>query len=193
MHALKRIIPVIIMLGTVTAIAQPDPTPAPAPAATGSAAVAPVATVQLSVGEMKQRTVVLQSQMQTDYQHVVGLREKVRKMKDVIKLDCVNDRLVQLKAQMNIADKANQSFQSVVDRDATQGRDLFGQYESSAHNIKELREQANQCVGEGDLYKQEAGLEVTRPPDLVDDPGTTDPMAPDGAVVEPPGYASAFM
>ena len=193
MTALKRLVPLMILLGTVTAIAQPDPTaPAPADPAAGSATATVTATVTLSASEMKERIVTIQAQIQADYQSVVGLRERIRKLKDVIKLNCINDRLVQLKAQMNIADKTNQSFEAIVDRDAAQGRDLFVQLEGTGGAVKELHEQAKQCVGEPDLYKQEAGIEVTRP-DLIDDPGTYDPYVPDGIITEPPGYASAFM
>jgi hypothetical protein len=190
MTALKRLVPLAILLGTVTAIAQPDPTAPAAPA--GTAAATPTPTITLSASEMKERSAVIITEIQSEYQRVVGLRERVRKMKDVIKLDCVNDRLVQMKAQMNIADHANTSFQAIVDRDVAQGRDLFGQLENARAAVKDLHEQAKQCVGEPDLYKQEAGIEVTRP-DLVDDPGAQDPYLPDGTTVEPPGYASAFM
>jgi len=189
MKALRRLVPAMILLGTVTAIAQPDTTPAPAP--TASAPTAP-ASAQLSLSEMRVRSESILAQIQEDYRYVLTLRERIRKKKDVIKLDCVNDRLVQLKAQMNIADKANQSLQPALEKDTTVARDLFGQLESTGASVKELREHANQCVGEPELFKQEAGLEITKP-DLVDDPGTIDPFVPEGAEVEPPGYASAFM
>jgi len=189
MTAFTRLLPFLLVVGTVSALAQPaTPPPAPAPATP-----APSANAQLTAGEMKARSETIISDAQDSYNHVVTLRERVRKMKDVIKLDCVNERLLQLKAQLNIADTANQSLLTALERDMTAARDLFTQLETSNHNIKELREQANQCVGAGDLYKQESGLEVTRP-ELPDDPGTIDPMLPGGEVViEPPGYASAFM
>ncbi|HLL25896.1 MAG TPA: hypothetical protein VK427_27345 [Kofleriaceae bacterium] len=203
MTAFKRLVPVLIMLGTVTAIAQPDPaapspaggsaaTPAPATAAPAAPTATVTANVQISVGAMRERSAAIQVQIQEDYRYVIALRERIRKKKDVIKLDCVNDRLVQLKAQMNIADKTNQTLQPALEKDTTAARDVYSQLEGTGNAVKELREQANQCVGEPELFKQEAGLEVTRP-DLVDDPGTVDPYVPEGAEVEPPGYASAFM
>ena len=197
MSALKQVVGALIMMGAVTAIAQPaDPTPpapAPAPAtAPADPAVTAPPVVQLSATEMRTRSVTLQAQIQGDYRYTVGLQDSVRKKKDVIKLTCVNDRLVQMKAQMNIADKASSSVEALLDRDATAAREPFSELERSAHGVQELREQANQCVGEPELYKQEAGLEVTRP-DLVDDPGVFDPYDPATAGVEPPGHASAFM
>lgn len=195
MKAFKQLVPALILLGTVTAIAQPDPAPAPgtdpAPAA-APAATPPPAAPALSVSEMRLRSETIQTQIQEDYKYVLGLRERVRKQKDVIKLDCVNDRLIQLKAQMNIADKANQSLQSSFEREPATSPDLFSQLERSGNGVKELRESATQCVGEPELYKQDSGLDVTKPDDLVDDPGILDPYNPEGAQVEPPGYASAF-
>jgi hypothetical protein len=56
---------------------------------------------------------------ETAYRHVVAVKEKAAKQKDVIKLTCVNDRLVQLKAQMNIADQARASLMASLDKDGT--------------------------------------------------------------------------
>jgi hypothetical protein len=187
MSLISRLVPTAILLGTVTAIAQPDPTPpATAPATTQSA------TTTFSAGEMRTRSAEILAAAQQDYSYVVALRERVRKLKDVIKLDCVNDRMVQLKAQLNIADHGNQSLQAALERDNAEANRLFSELNTTSLTIKELREQANHCVGEPELFKQEAGLEVTRP-DLPDDPGVTDPVNPTGSVVvEPPGYASAY-
>ena len=194
MKAFKRLFPATILLGAVTALAQPDPTTTPPattpPTASGSASVS--VSVKLSVSEMKVRSQTIIGQIQEDHRYVLALREKIRKKKDVIKLDCINDRLVQLKAQMNIADRANVSLEAALEKDTNAARDLFSQLEGTGNSVRELREQANQCIGEPELFKQEAGLDVDRP-ELPDDPGVMDPVAPEGAVVEPPGYASAFM
>jgi hypothetical protein len=194
MKAIKRLVSAAILLGAVTAIAQPDPSTDPAaPAAPPpTTTVTAPGKVDITVGEMRSRSETIQAQIGEDYRAVVALRERVRKMKDVIKLDCVNDRLVQLKAQMNIGDRAKQSLDAALDKDPTGSRDVFSQLERTGNSVKELREQAAACVGEPELYKQEAGLEVTRP-DLPDDPGTFDPFEPSEVPIEPPGYASAFL
>ena len=194
MSAFTRLVPAVLMIGTVTAIAQPNP-PSPPPAdasgsAAGSVTVTGSAKVVLSPAEMTTRWESIRTQIQDDYRQVVVLKERVQKLKDVIKLTCVNDRLVQLKAQMNIADKASQSLQS---SDQASAQEAFAQIEASGHSVKELREQAMGCVGEPELYKQEAGIEVIRP-ELIDDPGVIDPLYPEDTVIvaEPPGYASPF-
>jgi hypothetical protein len=192
MKAIKRLVPAMILLGAVTALAQPDPNAGSAVAPPPPTTPAPESKVDVSVGEMRIRSGEIQTQIGEDYRAVLGLRERVRKMKDVIKLDCVNDRLVQVKAQMNIGDRAKQSLDTAIDKDPAQARELFTQLEKTGNSVKELREQAQSCIGEPELYKQEAGLEVDRP-EIPDDPGTYDPFEPGQVAVEPPGYASAFM
>ncbi len=189
MSAFTRLVPLLILLGTVTAIAQPDTTGSADVTASGG--VTATATISLSAGEMTSRAEAIDAQLQDDYRHVLSLKEKARKLKDVIKLNCVNDKLVQIKAQMNIAGTAKQSMEGALGQDLTRANEFFVQVESSGHGVKELREQANACLGEPELNKEDLGLEVTRP-DLIDDPGTQDPYTPDGAVMEPPGYASPF-
>ncbi len=196
MSAFNRLVPGILfglLVGTVTAIAQPDTTGSADVSASGgvTAGVTATASVSLSASEMTSRSEAIEAQMQDDYRHVLSLKDKARKLKDVIKLNCVNDKLVQIKAQMNIAGTAQQSMQGALGQDLTRANELFVQVESIGRSVKELREQANGCIGEPELNKEDLPLEVTRP-DLVDDPGIQDPYTPDGAVMEPPGYASPF-
>ena len=55
--------------------------------------------------------------------------------------------------------------------------------------MKALREQANSCIGEPELFKQESGVEVTHP-EIVDDPTNGINVEPG---IEPPGYASPYV
>jgi hypothetical protein len=196
MKALSRGLLAVLLLGTVTAIAQTDQVPGPAAGTTTGSATAPV-TVPMSPVEMNVRAESLTTQMQEKYQQVLHLKEVAKKQKDVIKLSCVNDRLVELKAQMNIADAARQQLTSATAKDPTQANEeatsSFNQFSSAADSVRVLSEQAAACIGEPELVKQESGIEVTRPV-VVDDPGTIDPYGGgDPPVdVEPPGYASAF-
>src|SRR3954468_6495484 len=56
----------------------------------------------------------LQTQIQDDSHGLMLLKQKAVKLKDVIKVTCVNDKLVQAKAEMNIADTANDNLQSAL-------------------------------------------------------------------------------
>src|SRR5262245_25938536 len=62
------------------------------------------ATVVLSLPDIQLRVHQLHDQVRADARHIQHLQQIARKEKDVIKLNCVNDKLVQVKPQMNIAD-----------------------------------------------------------------------------------------
>jgi hypothetical protein len=174
----------LLVAGTLNAQpAAPAADPAPAPAAPTS----PTNRL-LSTEEMKLSVTTLQTQVRTDNQHVQHLQAVVRKEKDVIKLSCVNDKYVKLKAEANLFDKAVSDLLGVIDRD-----DRHTAYTSTtqaADRVHKAREEADACVGEKDMTG-ESGNSFT-PPDIVDDPTTDLPFDDFGTVVEPPVYASPY-
>ena len=181
---IRRIALAVLIMGAAGGIASTD-TATPPPA--GSSKVKKT----LSPADMKTSADDIQAQIKEDYKHVLRLQGIVRKQKDVIKLNCVNDRLVQLKVQMNLADTAYNSLQANLSK-GEEASGMHAQLEANGNSVKELREAANGCVGEPELFKQESGVEVQKP-DITDDPGVIDPYLGDqGVVVEPPGYASPF-
>lgn len=171
------------MFGTVTAIsAAPDPAPAAAPTALASA------PKQMSVGEMNVSIAGIEAKLESDAQDVLHLQEAAKKQKDVIKLNCVNDRMVQLKAQQNIADATRQQLNASLAKNSEDRFGLYAQFQSAAQSVADLREQARACIGEPELRKQESGVTVDRP-DVPDDPTVLQPPIID---IEPPGYASPY-
>ncbi|MBA3465633.1 MAG: hypothetical protein H0T46_37220 [Deltaproteobacteria bacterium] len=184
---IRRFALAVLIMGAAGGIAATDTaapaTPPPPPAAS--------AKVQaMSPAELKTSADGIQAQIKEDYQHVLRLQGIARKQKDVIKLNCVNDKLVQLKVQMNLADT---SYNSLV-ANQSKGEEASGmhaQLQATGHSVKELREAANACIGELEL-KRESPIEV-QSPEITDDPGVIDPYnGEQGVVVEPPGYASPF-
>jgi hypothetical protein len=173
----------------------PDPN-APAPQATptdaSSLEARRAAAAQLSASDMQAKASTIMAQLPEDYRHVIYLKEQAKKGKDVLKLTCVNDKLVQMKAQMNIADSTNADLQAAIGSGTADGRvTFFVNLQDTAGTISQLRQDADVCAGTPELYKQEAGVTVEAP-DLPD-PGAGDPFGVEGGdVVEPPGYASPF-
>jgi len=143
--------------------------------------------VTLSVADMTLKAAGLQSQIADDNRHVLYLKEQAKKAKDVIKLSCVNDKIVQLKAQMNIADQTNDQLQVALQKNSDDRSGLFTQLQSSADTVKRLREEAAACLGAPELYKQEAGTTYTGP--VVPDDPTHSVFE---VYTEPPGYASPY-
>lgn len=159
----------LALLTAVTVQAQPPP---PAP---------------ISGPEMVTRVAALKAQIDADAKHMSHLQAVARKEKDVIKLTCVNDTLVQLKAEQNLFDESEQQFTSDMGTEASAARDDFDSMTSTASNITTLRATAEACVGVPELYKQESAASVQHP-DL-DDPALEDPFSPG---IEPPAYASPY-
>jgi hypothetical protein len=144
----------------------------------------------LSGSEMTTRVGELKAQIDKDAQSMRHLQAVARKEKDVIKLSCVNDTLVQLKAEQNLFDESERIFTGEVGDDATSARDDFEAMTSSASKIADLRAAAEACVGVPELYKQESATTVEAPE--LDDPimPTQDPFDPG---LEPPAHASPFI
>ena len=189
MRAFSRLVPVLVVLGTVTAISAAPDDGATAPSTgSGSAIVAQ----PLSDAEMQVRSKALSVQLKDDYRHVIAMKERAEKQKDVVKVTCVNDKLVQIKVQMNIADSTSSQLQLSIEKNAADKATVFSSLTSTGDDVRRLREEAVACLGEPELFKQESGLEVQKP-EITDDPTATDPYNPGGIVeVEPPGYASPF-
>ena len=190
MRRFSKLAAVFVVLGTVSVFAQ-TPDPAPAPAAAPAVATA----AQLTVAEMSERSITINAEMKDHHRAVLALKEKATQQKDVIKLTCINDKLVEMKAQMNIADQANASLQAALTDNRPEAQTSFKNLEDAGTAVSKLRDSAITCMGEPELYKQESGLEVDRP-EIPDDPGTIDPYDPGlgggGVVLDPPGYASPF-
>ena len=165
----------------------------PAPGGDSSAKAAdPAKQLKLSLPEMIARAETVEGQIKMDMRHVLHLQAKARQEKDVIKLNCINDKLVQLKAQVNIFDSANASLKAglEISSSADDKQAAFAEVTSTGDAIKNLRAEADICVGEPELYKQESSSDVKRP-EIPDDPSATDPFGGAGTF-EPPAYASPF-
>jgi hypothetical protein len=158
--------------GTAAQPAQPD-----------DAASAGV-TVMLSLPDIQARVRQFHEQLRADARHIQHLQQIARKEKDVIKLNCVNDKLVQVKPQMNIADLGEAELESAREDERMS---IFDSIAQAVENIRRLREEADQCIGESITSVGDSSNSFTGP-EAPDDP-TRDYQEPD---LEPPGYASPY-
>jgi hypothetical protein len=154
------------------------------PGIAGTGTVSGGANLALTLGEMQSRVKTLHDQVRADARHITHLQLLARKEKDVIKLNCVNDKLVQVKPAMNIADAAEAELDTARDSDRLS---IFTTISESAENVRRLREEADQCIGEPITNGFESSNTYTHP-EIPDDPtkGFT------GNQVEPPAYASPY-
>jgi hypothetical protein len=185
MKSLKKLLVSALLVGiSGTLLAQPgagdDP---PTSLVTGTKAVT------LTPEEMVERAAQLGAQSKENLRTIVELQLIARREKDVIKLNCINDKLLQAKALQNLLELADEDLQSSLgarDNDAVHHH--YTRVTISAENIKTLRQEAGGCAGETSSYTGGTIVEVTGP-DIPDDP-TSDPFGADG--IEPPAYASPF-
>lgn len=161
-----KIASVLVLVGGMATLRADTPAPAQADQTDYSAQAA----------EIRQQIV-------TDGRYVLYLQTVARKQRDVIKLNCVNDKLILIKATQNVADTANEQLQTPGGDHA----EAFGELKKAGESARTLREEAAACVGETELSKQESGGEFTHPI-FPDDPTSI----PFGDYVEPPAYASPF-
>ena len=135
--------------------------------------------------EMLSRTAVVTQQIQDDYRITKHLQAQARKEKDVIKLTCINDKLVEMKPEMNIVDHARIELQG--GRDAAEMRTAFEEVLQAGDTVRRLREAAEACIGKP-LIATESSNDFTHP--QIPDHPSGDPF---GYTLEPPAYASPFM
>ena len=115
--------------------------------------------------------------------------EQARKQKDVIRLNCVMDKLAQVKASMNIADEAIQKLQESIARN-DDGSELheYGRITIVNQKVQVLQNEGQTCVGQELNYIGATRVEVDAPELPA---GVTDPSL-DPAPLERPPVASQY-
>jgi hypothetical protein len=187
MSRLAKYLPALAILGAVTIVSAQGADPAPASA---SPTPAPMGR-KMTAAEMSESLIVNEQQIQADGRQMMHLKEVASRQKDVIKLTCLNDKLIQYKAQVNIWDSGKVTFQSATTKSDADRETVYASLMGTANAVRDLRDQSNACVGEPELYKQEAGVEVNHPV-FPDDPTADDPFDPTVTDIEPPAYASPY-
>jgi hypothetical protein len=178
--------------------AQPGAGAAPAPAAEKTADT-PDDTIQQS---MTKRAEVPGAQMITNadgllvkmreiLKRVVQLQGIARKQKDVIKLNCVNDKLLQVKQLVNIGESNKTNLEEAVARDDESGRyDYYSNITIANEQVQTLGAEAEQCIGQ-DLSFLGPTETTVEGGDEPDDP--TSLGEPDFPAVEPVPVSSPFI
>jgi hypothetical protein len=194
-------LPKLVLLSVLvagSAFAQPERTitpGAPPAATTGPGAGGPAAgEVDISV---KQRSMLAPQDMLgqgKDYfrgmndtlGHIQSLQETARRQKDIIKLNCVTDKLVQAKVNINIAEQAMTSLQESIARNDEGGRTHeFTRLTIVNQKVLVLGTEAENCIGEDLSFVGATRVDVEIDPNIpTTDP--TQPPAPSVDVSRPP-------
>ena len=187
-----RLIWLSLLIGPV-ALAQPGspgargPAPANLPPAAVDVSVPQRST--LSGQDMVKQGQEYRANMDRVVVELQAMVEQARKQKDVIRLNCVMDKMVQVKVNMNIADQALQKLQEAAAR-SDDGSSLHEYTRITIVNqkVQVLQNEGQTCVGAELNYIGATRVEVEAPnlPEGVTDPSLDPPP------IERPPAASTY-
>ena len=183
---LTKILPALLLLGIGSALYADDAAPVSEPTKKET-------KKELTPSEIKARGESVGPELDADYQLVLRLKGIAEKKKDVIKLNCVNDKLLQVKQLLNIADSARASLgEAISSRNDGDRYHQFTVITVSSEKARALNDEAEACIGQEIVFSGRASIDVDAP-DIADDPTRTDPFALASFGIERPTYATPFL
>jgi hypothetical protein len=141
---------------------------------------------QLSDKEKLSRSDDSVAQMQKMLREVLDRLEEARKERDLVKLNCINEKLTQVKALLRIAEQSYVGLQEAIARAANDNAEHeFAKIEIARQRVAELRAEAEQCIGQLAYVVDEKTVVTVEAPEGLPD-ATTNPPAAEPVVVNPP-------
>jgi hypothetical protein len=174
-----------LLLAATSVLAQPAPEG-------GDAEVGFRKGSQLSVQEQLIQSDAYISKMKQTLDHMNKLAEQARKDKDIIKLNCVNDKLIQAKGNLNLAEQSRDGLRSGASRADDGARNHeFAKLTITYQKVTVLGQEAEQCIGEEVSYVGATKIDIDVDKDIPDEDPTVTPPQP-LPIVRPP-LASPFL
>ncbi|MCU1279936.1 MAG: hypothetical protein JWM53_3482 [bacterium] len=130
--------------------------------------------------------------MQETQRRVTQLQAKAKKDKDMVKLNCVNDKLTQVQGHMKVTDQSMATLSvNIAKGDDTARQHEFTRLSILYQKVVTLGTEAEQCIGEDVSYVGATNVDVEIDPSIP----PTDPTLPDLPVpdVQRPPPASPFV
>jgi hypothetical protein len=98
---------------------------------------------------------------------VLGRAEQARNEKDVVKLNCVNEKLTQIKALLKVAEQADVALHESLAARAGAGEAEFSKVAITRTKVDRLRREAEECIGQlAYMVDQKTTVEVEQPAGL---------------------------
>lgn len=140
----------------------------------------------ISDGEKARRSSDGLGRMREVLKEVLGKLEEARNTKDVVKLNCVNEKLTQIKGLLRISEQADVSMQEAIAKAEKQASEHeFTKVMIARQKVEQLRAEAEECIGQLAFRTDEnQTVEVEEPEGLPDDP--TNPPPPPAIDSRPP-------
>lgn len=135
----------------------------------------------------KDRLLRMQQTLGVVLKHV----EVARKARDIIKLNCLGDKLTQVKALLKIAEQSYIGLQEAVARGAEDGaQHEFAKIGIARQRLDGLRAEAEQCIGQAAYFVDEKTVVTVETPEGLPDV-TTNPPLVEPMVINPPVLSPA--
>ncbi|MBW2736275.1 MAG: hypothetical protein JRH20_28135 [Deltaproteobacteria bacterium] len=179
-----------LVFATTAVSAQPE---AAKPAATPDAEVKFRKGSQLTVAEQLTQSQNYLTKMKVVQARAEKLAKRARTDKDLIKLNCVNDKLIRIKGSLRVAEGNGNTLRIAASRNDDGARNHeFSKLTILFQKVTVLGQEAEACIGEEITYVGKAKVTVEIDPEVLKagDP-TTEPPPP-LPVIRPP-IASPFI
>lgn len=89
------------------------------------------------------------TRMRTQLKDVLAKLEEARNSKDVVKLNCVNEKLTQIKGLLRISEQSDVQLQEAVARkETTTAEHEFTKVSIARGKVDQLRAEAEDCIGQ---------------------------------------------
>lgn len=107
------------------------------------------------------------ARMKTSLKAVLSRVEEARNEKDVVKLNCVNEKLTQIKALLKVAEQADVALHESLAARAGAGEAEFSKVAITRTKVDRLRREAEECIGQlAYMVDQKTTVEVEQPAGL---------------------------
>ena len=109
-------------------------------------------------------------EMRAMLDQVLRMLDDARAEKDVVKLNCVNEKLTHLRGLVRVSEQGQITMQEAIARqEMDEARHEFTKLVVAHDRVRQLRAEAEECVGQlAFVVDEELEIEVEIPPDLPD-------------------------
>lgn len=137
----------------------------------GTAPAAPQGSSEisnLSDPEKIRRSAEAVTKMRSALKDVLGKLEEARNSRDVVKLNCVNEKLTQIKGLLRISEQSDIALQeAAAKRESASAEHEYTKVSIAVVKVAQLRAEAEECIGQLAFRTDEnATTEYEEPPDL---------------------------
>lgn len=160
-----------------------------ASASNGAAGATLGARGSMTLLDMRTRGQSLHEQSRLDARHIQHLQQIARQAKDVIKLNCVNEKLTAVKGLLKMSEQADVAMQeALARRDEETSRDEYDKITIARGKVDQLLSESEACVGELSVYTGDTIVEmvggdtgeIPSPPPTTPDVAVRPPAASNG-------------